>query len=205
MRRRVGTLLISFILTCAISTYGQKKDAPKLFPVRQDGKWGYINSAGQVVIAPQFDDAWDFSDGLAYVRTGGRRGVIDQTGNIVVDLQQVDFAGRFSEGLAPVQTGGQNPRRGFIDNAGKLVIAPQFDAVESFREGLAVVMVERKYGFVDKAGRVVIKPQFEKAYPFHDGLALVIINNKHGFIDRKGKVVIPARYQNAYHFSEGLA
>src|SRR6185295_14269588 len=92
-------LSLCLCLSLVIPSLAQKKDDPGLFPVRQDGKWGYINNAGQVVIAPQFDDAWDFADGMAYVRTGSRRGVIDQTGKLVIDLQQVDFAGRFSEGL----------------------------------------------------------------------------------------------------------
>jgi hypothetical protein len=175
---------ILFLCLCAfvvIASYAQKKDAAGLFPVLKDGKWGYVNKMGEIVIQPQFDDAWDFSEGLAYVRIGqkcgmtsARCGVIDQTGKMVIDLQQVDFAGRFSEGLAPVQTGGSNPRRGFIDKTGKLVIAPQFDVVENFENGMAVIAVDRKYGFIDKTGRLVIKPQFDKAYPFHDGLAINI-------------------------------
>jgi hypothetical protein len=26
------------------------------------GKWGYINTSGQLVINPQFDNAWQFHD-----------------------------------------------------------------------------------------------------------------------------------------------
>ena len=32
--------------------------------VRVDGKWGYINTEGEVVIEPQFDDAGSFSKGV---------------------------------------------------------------------------------------------------------------------------------------------
>nr|MBA3806501.1 WG repeat-containing protein [Acidobacteriota bacterium] len=125
--------LAALVLPCPAQD--QQRETGALLPVRQNGKWGYIDRKGALLIQPQYDDAWDFSEGLAYARAGNKRFVIDQTGKVLIDLQQVDFAGRFSEGLASVQTSGPNPRRGFIDKEGKLVIAPQFDAVESFEGG----------------------------------------------------------------------
>src|SRR3954462_2626566 len=73
-------------VSVAITSQAQNKDSVGLFPIRQDGKWGYINRTGEVVIKPQYDDAWDFSEGLAYVREGARRGLIDKTGRMVVEL-----------------------------------------------------------------------------------------------------------------------
>ena len=35
--------------------------------IRTGGKYGYIDRTGQVVIEPQFDDAEDFSDGMACI------------------------------------------------------------------------------------------------------------------------------------------
>jgi len=34
------------------------------------GGWGYIDTTGKWFIEPQFDDAGDFSEGLAVVRIG---------------------------------------------------------------------------------------------------------------------------------------
>ncbi|MBV9957180.1 MAG: WG repeat-containing protein, partial [Acidobacteria bacterium] len=159
-------VLILCVVTLAVGAVGAsaqgrrkeaKEPADELYPIRKEGKLGYMDRKGAVVIEPQYDDAWEFSEGLAYVKAGNRRGVIDRSGKMVVELTQVDFASPFTEGLASVQTGGTQPRRGFIDKTGKLVIAPQFDSVESFGEGLAVVMIDRKYGFIDKTGKVVIE------------------------------------------------
>ena len=55
----------------------------RLYPIKQDGAWGYINKHGEVVIAPRFDMAWTFSEGLALVGVEDRYGYIDKQGAYV--------------------------------------------------------------------------------------------------------------------------
>ncbi len=54
-----------------------------------------------------------------------------------------------------------------------VVIQPQFDAADSFSEGLAQVKIGNKWGYIDKTGKLVIPPQFDEANAFSAGLALV--------------------------------
>ena len=58
------------------------------------GKWGFIDAKGQYVINPQFDNAGDFSEGLAAVEIGDRWGFIDTKGQYIVK-PQFDSAGPF--------------------------------------------------------------------------------------------------------------
>jgi hypothetical protein len=44
------------------------------------GKFGYINSKGGIVIAPEFDEATDFHNGKAHVRLGNQSRTIDTNG-----------------------------------------------------------------------------------------------------------------------------
>ena len=64
-----------------------KKFSDGLAAVRIDGRYGYIDPTGRVVIAPQFDAAGPFTGNYAEVQINGRSGAIDRTGRIVVPAQ----------------------------------------------------------------------------------------------------------------------
>ena len=54
-----------------------------LFNFEENGKWGYINREGDVVIEPLYSLANDFTDGRAEVEMNGKRFYIDPAGNPV--------------------------------------------------------------------------------------------------------------------------
>ena len=59
-----------------------------------------LNSKGKMVIPPQFEDAYLFIDGLAYVKKDGKDNFIDDTGSVV--LGPFDNSYSSGEGLAMV-------------------------------------------------------------------------------------------------------
>ena len=152
---------------------------------RIEGKFGYLNKDGQIVIPAQFDRAMGFCEGLARVGIGEKQGYIDEKGQIVIPLK-FDEAHPFCEGLAGARVG---EKFGFIDKSGEFVIDPEFDVVEHFSEGRAAVKVGEKWGYVDREGRYVAKPQFDKVWHFNDGVAPVNRGNEHGYIDKEGKSI----------------
>lgn len=166
-----------------------------------NGKYGYIDKSGKVILAPRYDAASDFSQGLAAVKRGYGYGYIDQTGKMIVK-PEFDAAGRFSDGLAPVLVGN---RWRYIDKTGKTVIEPQFQQALPFAEGLALVRDDGVCGYIDLRGQLIINTQFEDAGMFAEGLAPVRIAGKWGYIDRNAKVIIAPQFEFALPFSEGLA
>ncbi|MBO5901962.1 MAG: WG repeat-containing protein [Alistipes sp.] len=116
--------------------------------VRLNGKFGYINIAGEVVINFRFDNAFSFSEGLAAVNMNGKWGFITHSGASIVSYR-FDNAKSFTEGLAAVN---MNGKWGFIDREGVCKIPYKYDNVNSFSEGLAAAEYDRKWGFIDVEG-----------------------------------------------------
>ena len=156
---------------------------------------------GDVVIPFKYDEAYNFSEGLAMVKLNGKWGFVDKSGKVVVPLKY-DFPDDFSEGLATVTLKG---KWGFIDKSGKEVVPLKYDAVWKFSEGLACVDLNGKKGFIDKSGNEVVHLKYDVADDFSEGLVWVELNGKKGFIDKSGKEVVPLKYDGVGFFSEGLA
>lgn len=73
-------------------------------PTRIDGKYGYVDVEGKVVIAPRFDGADTFSEGLALVLERGRFGYIDPGGKFAIPAV-FRHALPFRNGFAAVRNG----------------------------------------------------------------------------------------------------
>jgi hypothetical protein len=219
--RRNGMKIISLILTGILLTFSlslavenRLEDKSGLFAVEIDGRWGFIDARGQIVIKPVYDRVGFFSEGLASARVNGKWGFIDTAGKIVIPAQ-FTYADCFSEGLATVTEGG---RFGYIDRTGRWIIPAQFQTASAFQQGLALVETKGVWRFIDKAGRpanagfinrkgqFIIKPRFDNAYEFHEGWAPVSIDGEGNFINKQGVMMTDGTvFLNTQIFSEGLA
>src|SRR5262245_53535319 len=76
--------LVYFAFSALLLSSYVQDNTGGLYPVTQNGKWGYIDNAGNIVIKSQFDGADDFAEGLAAIRVRGKSGYIDKTGKIII-------------------------------------------------------------------------------------------------------------------------
>ncbi len=77
---------------------------------------------------------------------------------------------------------------GFIDTTGKFIIAPIYDEVSDFKEGLAVVHKGDSVFFINKENKNTLQKYFTEAQSFLNGIAPVKINNQWYFINRLGEL-----------------
>jgi hypothetical protein len=112
-------------------------------------KWGYLHkSSGEYLWPGRFEDAFEFGQGFAPVRIGGKWGYIDRAGRIAIQ-PAYDGAFPFRRGYAVIREG---QKRGFLrlDPHGgiSVFIAPRFDDAFRFTEGLAPVRIGEHWGYV---------------------------------------------------------
>jgi hypothetical protein len=176
--------------------YQEKKDSSpseKIFTIseglgriRRDGKYGYMNHKGEIVIPCKFEKAEDFHEGLAQVTVNGKWGYIDRSGNLVIS-PQFDFALKFSCGMAAV---GKNRNYTFIDRNGQLMSNFKFDRVSHFKENKAWVLINGRWGCINKKGEYIIPLLYSDTYDFHEGRAWVKKDQQWGMIDSSNTFVI---------------
>lgn len=151
----------------------------------KDYKYGFIDRKGKIVIDCIYDDAENFTEGLASVKKDGKYGFIDPKGNVIIDFIY-DKAAYFSDGLARVK---KDNKYGFIDRKGNLVIDYIYDFAQGFSEGLASVEKNGKWGFIDRKGNVIIDFIYDFTGCFEDGLAEAEKDGNTIWIDKNGNAV----------------
>ncbi len=195
--------IVMVIVTVLEGDDGRGHDG--LFPVPVNGKWGFVDIEGDMVISPIYDGAGDFSEGLARVGVGAKWGFVDREGNLVAE-PVYEEAGDFSEGLAAVRVG---QRWGTINRFGKQVASPLFEQAGDFHEGFAAVLSGERWGYVDTSGKVVIDPSFLQVDDFSEGLAAVEIEGQGqtawGYVGPTGDLLIKPSYSAAGRFKSGRA
>ncbi|CCQ66166.1 hypothetical protein CWATWH0402_5328 [Crocosphaera watsonii WH 0402] len=166
-----GKIVIPF----EVENNSLKRFREGLAAVKKDGKWGYINKIGKLVIPYQFDEAKEFSEGLAQVsyheKEDGKTtyihdvGYINKKGEVIIPFE-FSYGQYFSNGLAPVQQYNQELggyKYGYINKTGRWVIPCQFDFAQPFHNGLAEVTINRSFkkcvGAINAQGEFIVYPQ----------------------------------------------
>jgi hypothetical protein len=192
-------------LTLLSLSISQGQSPPEArFPIQHNGKYGYINQTGAVMIPATLHTGLEFGENIAIVMPAPNTGeIMDASGKILGQLPQCKYVGPFSEGVAAIM---QDERRwGYINTSGEIVIPLNFSAAASFSEGLAAVADQSgKWGWIDRTGKFVIAPQFGGGGEFKEDIARFGRGNKSGYLDKTGKIIVEATYFTAQHFSDGL-
>jgi len=166
---------------------------PRLFPVRVDGKFGYIDRLGHVVLQPQYDLASAFHEDRATVmiRSDDKRqlySIINGQGDTILDFQ-ANGIGLFSDGRA-VFVDSQTGKRGYLDSEGAVVIPAIFDTASEFRNGIAhvlVITIGEEAATRRAASALSNLPADKAADPDAIGWNDLGIPVQHYYIDRSGK------------------
>lgn len=176
-----------------------------------NGKLGYINTKGDLVIPFKYDEIpglWEGFDknGYAKVIKNDHSGVIDRQGNEVIPCQyesvsRVDL----SKNLWKIT---KNGKTGIINvKTNKFIIPIECQEIYLFNEGISRIRRNGKWQFINEFGQVIYTCSEGMPDAMVEGMARVSQNWKNwksGFINKSGQLVIPCKYQDASHFSNGV-
>ena len=154
--------------------------------VEKDGKHGYVNKEGKVIIPLIYDEGMNFVEGKAGIMINNKWGYIDSTGTEFVKPEYNEVYS-FNEGMAAVS---KYENWGFIDEKGNLIIPMNYTNARCFSSGLAPVCNSKgQWGYINKDGKTVLAFQYSYADRFREGTAKVMKAGKWMYIDPLGKVV----------------
>lgn len=182
--------------------------------IKENGKYGFADHTGSVVIQPVYEKATNFSAGYAAVKVNEQWGAIDKDGNMVITPQFNNYFWFTEDGIAAFD----NKQEGviFIDTAGKRLFPDKkFKSIQGFGCGLSAVAENLDtdqngnihYSVINKHGETVFTFDCETIGVFQENMAIFKRNNLFGFVDSNGKEIVPPTYQSyaarGYGFHNG--
>lgn len=176
--------LILLVIIAIISCNEKKRFDGYLYPIRENGLYGYIDSVGNRIIEPEFLWVSTFHNGLAMA-------VVDTIYRVVLDSMAYEVGER--DTILIVNR--MYAKYGYIDKSGDFVIEPKFISYVDMSE-IGDVAID-----MDDCSNALYRNSFRnRRAMFYDTTTW-----KNGYIDTKGNVVVGAKYYYSEPFSEGLA
>ena len=167
--------------------------------------WGYIDTTGQITVAPAYGFVKDFTNDVGIVERSGLWGMVDRKGKELLPCHYDELGFLENTGNKVLRIFKKEEKYGLIDTLGRLAVSVQYDDIGPFSDGRLAVKSKGMWGFVDRHGREVIPCRFDEVGIFSEGWAAVRLGSKWGYIDRNGNVELDFQFSKGGNFHNGLA
>jgi len=158
-------------------------------------KYGLINTKGETILPIQYTDI-QIGTSLKTITTyKDKIWKVFQIGgkSYSVDRKIVSLTG-FQDEMAIMKY--VNGKYGCIDNRGEIRVAPQYDQIRPFENGVAVVLLNGKWGIINKSEGWVAQPYYEYISDFKNEVAIIKEKGIYYLIHSSGKIVTPEGYSS---------
>lgn len=182
-----------------------------------DDKWGIIDSTGNTVIEPMYQEmiivlnnkkdvflcTYDVNESTGDYKTkviNRKNEEIYTKYDKIEPLENYDKSGNawYEKDIMKVQKDG---KYGLIDIDGKEILSLEYEKIETLKglENSILVTKEGKIGLVNKSGATIINPEFSKIQKFDDdytkGYITVAQNKKYGLVSYAGSKILDNKYE----------
>ena len=222
--KRIAVWIVLLALTLPLGALGEENG---LYPIRENGLWGYMNRQGETVIPAQWDEAKPFSQGRAVVGVYGENGfpcfgLIDTEGDLLLEprysrIEEDDFCYLMYE-ADPVMG-----LVGWLDKQSGFIQEPKYDYLWDNRTDCGLILAnwreesgEYKDAYLrrDTGETAILLQEQGELYPdaeFSEGYAFIRIELFDGYsfaeylIDRDGnKTAFPSGIYPGGSVNEGV-
>lgn len=176
-----------------------------LAPFCKDGKWGYLDTKGEVAIPAKFDKASQFSEGRAWAMKGDKRLLIDKKGETVKSFSSDKYdpaIGICHNGYIAMFKGekvvflDKNGEEKFTSNKMEISWCYMID------DNKTVFHKDGGYGIISTDGEVLVRPKYkDMGYISKDRYIAQNDDHKWGIINSKGEVILGFEYESLVQVS----
>ncbi|HAS39428.1 MAG TPA: hypothetical protein DCS93_03075 [Microscillaceae bacterium] len=180
-----------------------------LIKVERNGKFGFINTKGQLITKYWYDDIEEdrSHDHWMLVDAKDKRPRKRQITSRVIESYGRSYTMHYYDTLARVRRAGG---WGLINLAGEEVLPPTYHYIHEFNEGYANVRLDGKLGVIDENLQEIIAPAYTYIGKAYRGFFKVnskpmsdFLNGAWSLVNRQGKVLTQKQYNNMTNFKEG--
>lgn len=194
-----------------------KEDPTNYFALYADNKWGILDSKGNTVIEPMYQEmiivlnskkdvflcTYDINEETGEYKTkviNKQNKEIYTNYDSVEPLENYDSNGNawYESDILKVKKG---EKYGLIDIDGKQILSLEYDKIETLKglENSILVTKDKKVGLVNKSGATIINTEYSKIEKFDSdykkGYITIDENKKYGLVSYAGSKILENKYE----------
>lgn len=164
---------------------------------KKEGKWGFVDTSGNLIIDYQYQNVYDFYQNITLVKKENLWGFINDKGETIVPFgfSKVQKYANFRIVRA------KKDAFWYLYNLnGELIIDEKFDTISPIKSKKMTVQLDGKMGLMDIEGRFLIKPKYQEITYFGGNMVRVKKRGKYGYRTTENKRAIPIKYEDLGRF-----
>lgn len=175
--------------------------------VNREGKYGYFDTKGNIVIPPLYDCAHSFKEGMALVGQSDSKGriayqLIDRNGGLLsfVRVSNGYLNEQMSDGLLFCKS--IDGHCCYLNKFGKpaFFLPEGVDDCTSFWNGIAVFQSGGRAGVIDSNGKIMIPTNYDEAYVVDKNRVGLCLDGRYALASATGQLLSEMRYDSIGRF-----
>lgn len=194
----------------------EKVVALRYFPVYTNEKWGVIDSSGNIIISPEYDEYIVIPDNTKPVfictinvnyqdNTYDTKAINEKNEELFTGIDTVEALENYDESnslwyVSSLLKVSKDGKYGLIDLNGNQIANCEYDSISTLKGVNNSYITEKdgNYGLIDNVGSVVIDNQYKAIEPisnrYEDGYIVQSEDNKYGVINSAKATVLENEY-----------